>query len=72
MTGLSERQEEGFLTSRFIFNKLKQHMTFDNITYIREVKQCVRVITMTQNINSMQRRWSQRYLPEKLMNDNLC
>lgn len=48
MTGLSERQEEGFLTPRFTFNKLKQHMTFDNITYVREVKQCVGVIAMTR------------------------
>lgn len=49
MTGLSERQEEGFLTPRFTFNKPKQHMTFDNITHVREVKQCVGVIAMTEH-----------------------
>lgn len=49
MTGLSERQEEGFLTPRFTFKKLKQHMMFGNITYVREVKQCVGVIAMTEH-----------------------
>lgn len=64
-------QEEGFLTPRFTFNQLKQHMTFDNITYVREVKQCVRVIAMARTSKACEGGGAKGYLPEKLMSDSV-
>lgn len=46
-------------------------MTFDNIMYVREVKQCVRVIAMTRALKACEGGGAKGYLQEKLMNDSV-